>query len=160
MVREGKGRKDRVVPIGHRALGWVCRYLADARPRFVVPPDEHYLFLNCRGRPVGMDFLTHLLGRYVRRALEGRRGACHVFRHTMATLMLENGADVRYVQEMLGHAWLQTTQIYTHVSIWRLKEVHEATHPAQVGLLRPVGTEVSEEVRERLREALGAEEEE
>ncbi len=62
----------------------------------------------------------------------GKKGACHLFRHTMATLMLENGADVRYIQEMLGHAELSTTQIYTQVSIRKLKEIHTATHPARM----------------------------
>ena len=60
----------------------------------------------------------------------GKTGSCHLFRHTMATLMLENGADIRYIQAILGHAHLQATQIYTHVSIRKLKEVHAATHPA------------------------------
>ena len=62
-----------------------------------------------------------------------KKGACHLFRHSMATLMLEGGADLRYVQEMLGHADLASTQVYTHVSITKLKEVHEKTHPAKVG---------------------------
>jgi len=62
----------------------------------------------------------------------GKRGSCHLFRHTMATLMLENGADIRFIQAMLGHAKLETTQIYTQVSIRKLKEIHEATHPAKM----------------------------
>ena len=75
------------------------------------------------------EYLTHRVRRYVEAAELGKRGSCHLFRHAMATLMLEHGADVRYVQEMLGQANLGTTQIYTHVSIRRLKEIHSATHP-------------------------------
>ena len=158
MVREGKGRKDRMVPIGDRALGWLRRYLEGSRPWFVERPEEPHLFLSDRGQPFCLGSLTHLVSGYVRRALPGKTGACHIFRHTMATLMLENGADIRYIQEMLGHAQIQSTQIYTHVSIRKLKEVHEATHPAQVGLLHPLKSEASEAVRELLAEALGAEE--
>jgi integrase/recombinase XerD len=74
--------------------------------------------------------LTQLVREYVGRAAIGKRGACHLFRHTMATLMLEGGAGVRFIQEMLGHAKLETTQIYTQVSIRKLKEIYSATHPA------------------------------
>jgi integrase/recombinase XerD len=69
---------------------------------------------------------------YVDAAQLGKRGACHLFRHTMATLMLENGADIRFIQQMLGHAELSTTQIYTQVSIRKLKEIHSLTHPARL----------------------------
>ncbi len=77
-----------------------------------------------------------MVTRYFTRAGFGKAGSCHLFRHTCATLMLEHGADIRHVQEQLGHACLQTTQIYTHVSIRRLKEVHAATHPG-ASLVRP-----------------------
>jgi integrase/recombinase XerD len=73
-----------------------------------------------------------MVREYVDAADIGKRGSCHLFRHTMATLMLENGADVRFIQAMLGHAKLETTQIYTQVSIRKLKEIHEATHPAKM----------------------------
>ncbi|MGH9226849.1 MAG: site-specific tyrosine recombinase XerC [Acidimicrobiales bacterium] len=127
-VRQGKGRRDRFVPIGERAVAWVDRYLVEARPRLVVPPDAGVLFLSADGNDITPDHLTRLVGRYVA-AATGRRGSCHTFRHTAATLMLEGGADIRYVQEMLGHALLSTTQIYTQVSIDRLKAVHTACHP-------------------------------
>ncbi len=129
VVRLGKGRKDRVVPIGTRAVAWIDKYLADARPLFVRPPDPGTLFLTPAGDPMHPDHLTSLGGKYRKAAGVEKRGSCHIFRHSAATLMLENGADVRLIQEMLGHSNLSTTSIYTRVSIRQLKEVHEATHP-------------------------------
>lgn len=131
MVREGKGRKQRVVPIGKRALAWVEKYLADARPLLVVPPDEGFLFLTQYGKGYPPGSISNVARRYLVRAELGKAGSAHIFRHTMATLMLEGGADLRSVQEMLGHATVSTTEIYTHVSIRRLQEVHAATHPAE-----------------------------
>ena len=129
-VRQGKGRKDRVVPIGERALAWIEKYLADARPKLARHGDEAGpLFVTEQGAPLTVSYLSAMVTRYVTRAGLGKVGSCHLFRHTCATLMLEHGADIRHVQEQLGHACLQTTQIYTHVSIRRLKEVHAATHP-------------------------------
>jgi len=130
-IREGKGRKDRVVPIGERALGWLERYRREVRPQLVVPPDPGRLFLTRRGRPLRENRLTELVHRYVQAAGLGKQGSCHLFRHTMATLLLEGGADVREVQEMLGHSHLSTTALYTHVAIGRLKQVHQAAHPAE-----------------------------
>jgi integrase/recombinase XerD len=130
MVREGKGRKDRMVPIGERALGWVQRYVNEVRGQLVVPPDPGALFLTTNGEPLTPDWLTQKVRGYVKAAELGKSGACHLFRHTMATLMLEGGADVRYIQEMLGHAHLDSTQVYTRVSIRKLKAIHGATHPA------------------------------
>jgi len=129
-VRQGKGKKDRVVPIGERALAWVQRYLEDARPTLVMNPQEIALFVNRFGQRFTANGLSVIARMYLDRAGVTQRGACHLFRHTMATLMLENGADIRYIQEMLGHERLDTTQLYTHVSIGKLKEIHSATHPA------------------------------
>jgi integrase/recombinase XerD len=128
-VQQGKGRKDRMVPIGTRALAWVDGYLVEARPRLVVDPDPAWLFLTSDGTVFSLDRLTQLARDYVTGSGVGKQGACHLFRHTMATLMLEGGADIRYIQAMLGHAELSTTQIYTQVSIRTLQAVHEATHP-------------------------------
>lgn len=128
MVR-GKGKKDRMVPIGDRAVAWIDKYLTDVRPSLVVEPDQGTLFLTGYGEPLSPNRLSQVVGRYVEAAAIGKRGACHLFRHTMATLMLENGADIRFIQQMLGHAELTTTQIYTQVSIRKLKEIHTATHP-------------------------------
>lgn len=129
-VREGKGKRDRIVPIGERALAWLERYLVEVRPSIVKTTDEGHIFLSLRGRQFAPNYLSWLVRRYVQAAGPGKSGACHTFRHTMATLMLEGGADVRYIQAMLGHARLDTTQIYTHVSIRMLKQIHTATHPA------------------------------
>jgi integrase/recombinase XerD len=135
MVRQGKGRKDRLVPIHNRCLTWVNAYLAEARPTLVVEPDDGTLFLTVDGTPFSLDRLTQLVRDHVKTSGVAKDGACHLFRHTLATVMLEGGADIRYVQAMLGHAELSTTQIYAQVSIRALQAVHRATHPAA---LRPV----------------------
>jgi len=137
-VRDGKWHKDRIVPIGERALLWVEKYLADVRP-LLAPPREDAFFLTNIGEPFTPDSMTQLARGYVEKAQlpGGKRGACHLFRHTMATLMLEGGADIRFIQAMLGHASLQTTQIYTQVGIRILKQVHAATHPT--GMLKRPG---------------------
>lgn len=130
MVRLGKGKKDRVLPIGERALLWIERYVREVRPGYLCGRDEGTLFLTNLGESIVPEYLTHRLRHYVAGAELGKTGSCHIFRHTMATAMLDNGADVRFVQEMLGHANLKTTEIYTHVSIRKLKEIHAATHPS------------------------------
>ena len=128
-VREGKGKRDRVVPIGDRALAWLDLYLNRLRSEIVKKPDDGIVFLTSNGAPFTPNHLSWLARQYVKSAGIGKGGACHIFRHTMATLMLEGGADIRYIQAMLGHVRLDTTQIYTHVSIRKLKQVHTATHP-------------------------------
>jgi integrase/recombinase XerD len=130
MVRQGKGKKDRMVPIGQRAITWGRRYQDEVRPGLVVPPDEGIMFLTTVGESITPNRLTALVRGYIRAADLGKSGSCHLFRHTCATLMLEGGADIRYIQEMLGHAELSTTQIYTQVSIRKLQQIHAATHPA------------------------------
>src|ERR1700722_663106 len=90
------------------------------------------LFLSADGEALSPDHLTGRVSRYVTAAKIGKKGACHLFRHTMATLMLEGGADVRYIQQMLGHRSLETTEVYTHLSIRNLKAIHTATHPARL----------------------------
>jgi len=127
MIRQGKGGKDRLVPIGRGALHWMRLYLAKLRTEQCNNVETGPLFLSERGGALSPRHLPCVIGKYLLRA--GKAGSCHVFRHTMATLMLEHGADIRHVQEQLGHACLQTTQIYTHVSIRKLKEVHSLTHP-------------------------------
>jgi integrase/recombinase XerD len=131
-VRKGKGNKARYIPIGQRALIWTLRYLEELRPQLVMPPDEQYLFLSKRGTAFNSGAMGNLVKGYIDRAEIGKKGGCHLFRHTCATLMLENGADVRFIQQMLGHAELSTTQVYTRVAIGKLKEIHSATHPARM----------------------------
>ncbi len=132
VVRQGKGKKDRMIPIGDRAVAWCGRYAEEVRPGLVVPPDDGTLFLTNTGDPFTPNRLTQKVREYVTAADIGKKGACHLFRHTLATLMLENGADIRFIQQMLGHADLSTTQIYTQVSIQQLKQIHNATHPARL----------------------------
>lgn len=128
-IRLGKGRKDRVVPIGERALFWVQRYVDEVRPSLIVPPDLGIVFLTDNGDPISLSRLTAMMRDYVQAADVGKTGAAHIFRHSMATMLLEAGADIRVIQEILGHAMLTTTQIYTRVAINRLKVVHDACHP-------------------------------
>ena len=130
-IRRGKGQKDRVVPIGQRALAWLQKYLIDVRPEFVQLTNESTLFVSSSGKPIGRTSLSAIVRRYVVRAGIGKPGSCHLLRHTAATLMMENGADLRSLQMFLGHERLNTTQIYTHVSIQRLRDVHDKTHPAK-----------------------------
>ena len=131
MIRQGKGKRDRLIPIGERALAWIDRYLVEVRPGLLADNRAgHTLFLNNKGKPFSANQASQLVRNYIDAADIGKHGSCHAFRHTMATLMLENGADIRCIQEMLGHRSLLSTQVYTHVSIGRLKEVHSATHPS------------------------------
>ena len=130
-IHQGKGGKDRVVPIGERALKWVQKYQADIRPKLAEKTNTSVLFLSQRGRPFGRNNMSLLVKEYLNAAGIKKRGSCHLFRHSAATLMMENGADLRSLQEFLGHERLNTTQIYTHVSIKRLQDVHRKTHPAE-----------------------------
>ena len=130
-IEQGKGQKDRVVPIGDRALNWVKRYMAAVRPELVAGDDDWTLFLNQYGDKFSTEGLSRRVKSYIDQANLNKTGSCHLFRHAMATHMLENGADIRYIQEMLGHSKLETTQIYTQVSILKLQEIHKATHPAK-----------------------------
>jgi integrase/recombinase XerD len=140
MVRDGKWHKDRLVPVGERALLWLDKYLADVRPLLAGGVREEALFLTNIGEAFSADRMSGLARHYLEKAQlpGGKHGACHIFRHTMATLMLEGGADIRYIQAMLGHADLNTTQIYTQVGIRHLKQVHAATHPT--GMLKRPGS--------------------
>lgn len=131
MVRLGKGRKDRLIPIGRRACAWITRYMQEVRPLLIITPDQTTLFVTDYGEPFENNRLSDMVKRYMRLAGFGH-GGCHGFRHAMATHMLENGADIRYIQAILGHADISTTQIYTHVAIGKLKAVHELTHPARM----------------------------
>ena len=130
-VRLGKGRKDRVVPIGKRALTWIDKWTGDIRPKVVSDSSGSALFLSKNGKRLGPNYVSNFVREYLTSIGIEYRGACHLFRHTAATLMMENGADLRSLQQFLGHARLNTTQIYTHVSIQRLQDVLRKTHPAK-----------------------------
>jgi integrase/recombinase XerD len=137
-VRLGKGAKDRVVPIGERACRWVERYLFQVRPDLVDVDDDGTLFLAKHGEGMQAKQLSVIVRNAIGRANLERfadthpNAACHLLRHACATHMLENGADIRYIQALLGHADLSTTEVYTRVSIQQLKAVHEKTHPARM----------------------------
>ena len=157
MVRLGKGKKDRHIPVSSRCLEWVSKFVREERASYLVTADDGTVFLNDAGEPFPRHQVTALVRRYVRDSGIGKTGGCHLFRHTVATLMLENGADVRVIQEMLGHAKLSTTELYTRVSINLLKQVYAATHPGVVGVA-PVAVVLEESLAAALE--LEAEEEE
>lgn len=125
----GKGSKERIVPIGRVGLDFCRRYLEEARPELAQKADSGHLFLSRRGRPLSRQGVWNLLKKYALMAGIGKNVTPHSLRHSFATHLLEGGADLRSVQTMLGHADISTTQIYTHVTGKRLREVHEKFHP-------------------------------
>jgi len=130
-IRQGKGGKDRVVPIGEKSLEIVRRYTTCARKMFAQGKSPDALFLTSRGASMGRMTVRDTVMRIVRDAGITRHVKTHGIRHTCATHMLNHGADIRYVQELLGHACLSSTQVYTHVSIKQLKESHRKFHPRE-----------------------------
>ena len=125
----GKGGKERLVPVGRRALGAVALYLREIRPRLDRGFGAGKLLLNARGRPLSRVGAWRIVKGAATRAGLTKRVTPHTLRHTFATHLLERGADLRAVQEMLGHADLATTQIYTHVDREYLRSVHHTYHP-------------------------------
>jgi len=132
-VRCGKGKKDRVVPVGERAVYWVEKYLKEVRPRLCLDTRIQTVFLTGYGGPFNPDVVTRMVTEMLEAAGLVGKGSCHALRHACATHMLEGGADIRYIQQLLGHENLETTAIYTEVSIRQLQEVHARCHPS--GLL-------------------------
>jgi len=132
-VRKGKGGKGRVLPLGRGVMRWLEAYLDKSRPALSMSLTERAFFLSGYGE----RFNPNYLGNWVRKTLKAARiekkGACHLLRHSCATHMMENGADLRCIQQLLGHARLDTTEIYTEVSIHHLREVYEKTHPNAQG---------------------------
>lgn len=125
----GKGSKERLVPIGRSAIGAIATYLREQRPRLEKGAGKGTLFLNARGEPLTRMGAWKILRRYVERAGIQKAVSPHTLRHSFATHLLEGGADLRAVQEMLGHADISTTQIYTHVDREYLRQVHKQYHP-------------------------------
>ena len=130
-VVEGKGDKQRLVPIGERALAWIRKYQDKVRGKITFNQvHEPFLFLSLNGKP--LTHISEIIENTKAKAGIKKKGLSHLFRHSMATLMLKNGADIRIIQQILGHSHLQTTQQYTHLCIEHLKEIHTQTHPAKI----------------------------
>jgi len=125
----GKGDKERAVPMGAAAAGALGRYLRDGRRQLLRGRRLPDVFLNARGGPLTRQGVAYLLDRILARADMSGRASAHTFRHSFATHLLAGGADLRSVQEMLGHANVATTQVYTHVTVEHLREVFLETHP-------------------------------
>jgi integrase/recombinase XerD len=125
----GKGNKERVVPVGRKAVEAINRYLTAGRPRLVTPRSPANVFLTKRGTPFASITLWLRIKRRVRHAGVSRNITPHMLRHSFATHLLEHGADLRVIQELLGHASISTTEIYTHVTGNRLRDIHRKFHP-------------------------------
>jgi integrase/recombinase XerD len=125
----GKGNKERVVPVGREAAKAIQHYLDAGRPRLVTPRSPANVFLTRRGGPFAAVTMWLRIKNRVRRAGVSRNVTPHMLRHTFATHLLQNGADLRVIQELLGHANISTTEVYTHVAASRLREVHRTFHP-------------------------------
>jgi integrase/recombinase XerD len=125
----GKGNKERIIPLGAKAINSLKRYLKTSRPQLLKKKQSDFLFLNRSGKKISRQSLWKIIKRYARVARIKKPIKPHILRHSFATHLLERGADLRSVQEMLGHANISTTQIYTHVSKERLKAIHKMFHP-------------------------------
>jgi len=126
----GKGSKERLIPIGSSAISWIEEYLKKSRPLLMKKAkSENNLFLNSRGSKLSRMGVWKIIDRYVKDAGINKDVHPHTFRHSFATHLLEGGADLRAVQEMLGHADISTTQIYTHIDRDYIKQVHKQYHP-------------------------------
>ncbi len=130
-VNSGKGKKDRVVPVGKIACRYLENYITAVRPMFVKNIHDNHIFLTLKGGRLSAGRVWDIVKKYSRKAKLKKNISPHTFRHTCATLMLRNKANIRHIQELLGHASLETTQVYTSVSIADLKEVHSKCHPRE-----------------------------
>lgn len=126
---KGKGDKERIVPIGSQAKNAIYKYMQDARPALLKNKEDSHLFLSRLGKRISRQSFWKMIKKYAKRARIKKEIAPHTLRHSFATHLLERGADLRVVQEMLGHADIATTQIYTHVNKERLKLIHRQFHP-------------------------------
>jgi integrase/recombinase XerD len=125
----GKGNKERVIPLGKKAITSIRKYLEASRPHLEKKQKSEFLFLNRFGKKISRQSLWKMIKKYARQARIKKPIRPHTLRHSFATHLLERGADLRSVQEMLGHANISTTQIYTHINKGRLKAIHKMFHP-------------------------------
>lgn len=130
-VNEGKGMKDRVVPLGETACTLLENYLLGIRPEWVNSEQTEYLFLNRWGYQITPEGIAAIVRKYAKAAHLKKSVTTHTLRHTCATHMLRNGANIRHVQELLGHESLESTQVYTRVTINDLKKAHRQYHPRE-----------------------------
>lgn len=130
-IELGKGGKDRIVPVGKIACRYLENYIKSVRPELIKDPYNNALFLSTRGNRLSKNMVWEMVKKYARKAKIKKNISPHTFRHTCATAMLKNNADIRAVQELLGHESLESTQVYTRVTINDLKEVHRRCHPRE-----------------------------
>jgi integrase/recombinase XerD len=130
-INQGKGKKDRVVPMGKIACRYLENYIKGVRPSLIKDPYNNHLFLSLRGNRLSKNMVWEIVKSYTKKAKIKKTISPHSFRHTCATLMLRNKANIRHIQELLGHASLDSTQVYASVSITDLKEVHSRCHPRE-----------------------------
>jgi len=126
---QGKGSKERIIPLGRIAKKFLEKYFFNARPKLLKGKESEFLFLAQGGHPLSRQSIWKMIKKMVKRAKIKKEVSPHTLRHSFATHLLERGADLRSVQEMLGHASITTTQIYTHINRLRLKEIHRQFHP-------------------------------
>lgn len=129
-IRQAKGKKDRIVPVGERAMHWLTRYLDEVRPKLELVSSVQTVFLTGYGDGFHPNALSYLIRKHFRSA-DIAKGGAHLLRHSCATHMLEGGADIRYIQKLLGHASLETTAIYTEMNVESLRQVFAASHPIE-----------------------------
>lgn len=125
----GKGNKERIIPIGAKAINSINRYLKISRPHLLKNKESEFLFLNRFGKKISRQSLWKIIKKYARACGVKKPIRPHILRHSFATHLLERGADLRSVQEMLGHTNISTTQVYTHINKDRLKTIHKMFHP-------------------------------
>jgi integrase/recombinase XerD len=130
-IIEGKGRKDRIVPIGRIACRYLENYIKSVRPELIIDPYNQHLFLTMRGKRFSKNALWELIKKYAKKAKLKKNVYPHTFRHSCATSMLKNRADIVTIQKLLGHASLDSTQVYTYLSVMDLKDVHKRCHPRE-----------------------------
>jgi len=130
-IENGKGGKDRIVPLGRIACRYLENYIKSVRPELIKDPYNNHLFLSLKGNRLSKNMIWELVKKYAKKAKIKKNVHPHTFRHTCATAMLKNKADLNTIRKILGHASLNTTQIYTHLNITDLKAVHKKCHPRE-----------------------------